>query len=84
MLSTRRGPNSQPPDHQSDAHPTEPQGPANQLVREDNAHIVPEYCSYFSIEKKKKKQQQKKKTPPPQKKEKKKKKKKKTCIVGIQ
>ena len=28
MLSTRRGSNPQPPDHQSDAHPTEPLRPA--------------------------------------------------------
>ena len=28
MLPTRRGSNPQPPDHQSDAHPTEPPSPA--------------------------------------------------------
>ena len=29
MLPTQPGSNPQPPDHQSDVHPTEPQRPAN-------------------------------------------------------
>ena len=33
MLRTRRGSNPQPPDHQSDAQPTEPPRPASQIVK---------------------------------------------------
>ena len=32
MLPTQWGLNPQPPDHQSDAHPTEPQWPANRII----------------------------------------------------
>ena len=34
MLQTRRGSNPQPPDHQSDAHPTEPPRQVNPVIVE--------------------------------------------------
>ena len=34
MLPTRRGSNPQPPDHQSDANPTEPPRAAGTIIRE--------------------------------------------------
>ena len=49
MLPIRRGSNPQPPDHQSDAHPTEPPRPANKFINQfkgcylENAITV---CSY--------------------------------------
>ena len=53
MLLTRRGSNPQPPDHQSDAHPTEPPRPAEGCRKDcrfakSKPHTSPEAAPYIN------------------------------------